>query len=306
MIKTWSTSVREEEKTLVPCNLCGKEKFRKALHCEGFSYVRCNYCNLVQINPQPHESEIQKRYGEDYLNYELGNEEVFLQLQLLALKDAGFYEIEKELLEKEPSDNASADNTSVDNASADNASADNRPKVLDIGSALGTLLAKLRDNGWHSTGVEISEAQAEYSRSRFKLDIHTLKLSDNNFPDEQFNVILASHLIEHLNDPSAFLGEAFRILSPGGYIFITTPNISGLQAKLFKNKWRSAIFDHLYLFSKKNLSSLLVKNGFKVERISTWGGLAKGAGPAFLKRFLDKAAKKHGFGDVMIIRAKKI
>ena len=286
MIKTWSTSVKEEEKISIPCNLCGKEKFSKSLHCEGFSYVRCNYCSLVQINPQPREIEIQNRYGEDYLNYELANEDVFLQLQLLALKDAGFFDLEKELL--------------------DNASANNRPKVLDIGSALGTLLAKLRDNGWHPIGVEISEAQAEYSRSKYDLDIHTLKLSDNNFPDEHFNVLLASHLIEHLNDPSAFLGEAYRVLSPGGYIFITTPNISGLQAKLFKNKWRSAIFDHLYLFSKKTLSSLLVKNGFKVERISTWGGLAKGAGPAFLKRFLDKAAKKYNFGDVMIIRAKKI
>ena len=103
-VKTWSTPVEAEEKRLIPCKLCGGSLFKPSLSCEGFSYVRCVSCGLVQMNPQPLAEEIQRRYhGKDYLAYELANEEPFLNLQLLALKDAGFDDIEKEIFTKSTS-----------------------------------------------------------------------------------------------------------------------------------------------------------------------------------------------------------
>jgi len=283
--KTWSTPVSAEEKKSVPCNLCGSNSFKPSLQCEGFSYVRCAKCGLVQMNPQPEQKEIKRRYGEgsgqDYLAYELANEKAFLDLALLALKDSGFEETERALL-------------SCDKA-----------RVLDVGCATGSLLAALRQRGWETTGVEISGPQAEYGRLNRNLDLRNGSLEEIHFPNDYFNVVIASHLIEHLNDPASFTAEVFRILASGGYFFVTTPNISGMQASLFGNRWRSAIFDHLYLFSVKTLSRLLAGKGFAVKKISTWGGLAKGAAPEKVKRLFDKAAKRFGFGDVMIMRAAK-
>jgi SAM-dependent methyltransferase len=285
MIKTWSTPIIPEEKKPVPCAVCGGALFKPSLSCEGFAYVRCVSCGLVQMNPQPLEGEIRRRYddrcGEEYLSYELANEGSFLALALLALKDAGFEEIESEFLEKPPA------------------------RLLDIGCATGSLLAHLRERGWETTGVEISGPQAEYGRDKRNLDLRNLPLEENRFPAAHFNVVLASHLIEHLNNPAAMVGEVHRILAPGGRFFITTPNIDGFQARLFRGRWRSAIFDHLYLFSIKTLSRLLEENGFTVERIGTWGGLAAGLAPAPVKRVFDRAAKRFGFGDVMIIRARR-
>jgi SAM-dependent methyltransferase len=295
-IKTWSTPVNPEEKKPVPCALCGGELFRHALSCEGFSYVRCARCGLVQMNPQPLEEEIKQRYdersGKDYLSYELANEGSFLALALLALKDVGFDEIETELL-----------NTSKLLATSNLPA--KPPRLLDIGCATGSLLAHLREKGWETTGVEISGPQAEYARRQRNLDVRSLPLEENRFPADAFNVVLASHLIEHLNAPAALVAEVRRILAPGGRFFVTTPNIAGFQARLFKGRWRSAIFDHLYLFSIKTLSRLLEEKGFAIERIRTWGGLAAGLAPAPVKRVFDKAAKRFDFGDVMIIRARK-
>jgi ribosomal protein S27E len=100
-IKTWSTPVVPEEKKPIHCTLCGSLIFKPSLSCVGFSYVRCASCGLVQINPQPQEAEIKRRYGQyygkDYLAYELANERTFLNLQLLALRDADFDEFEQEL-----------------------------------------------------------------------------------------------------------------------------------------------------------------------------------------------------------------
>jgi SAM-dependent methyltransferase len=238
----------------------------------------------VQINPQPLERAVSNRYqdayGEEYLRYELANEAAFLRLQELALGDADFPALEEALKKR------------------------GRPRALDVGCATGALLARLRDRGWDVTGVEISPA-GEYARRERALDVKSLPLEKNHFPSGSFDVVLASHLIEHLTDPAGFVREVYRICAPGGCFMVTTPNISGFQARLFRGRWRSAIFDHLYLFSTKTLSRLLRANGFWVEKPVTWGGLAAGSAPALIKNLADRMAKQFGFGDVMLLRGRK-
>jgi len=284
-VKTWSTPVKEEKNCIVPCACCGGIEFIPALNCEGFGYVRCKSCSLVQMNPQPLKSEIIARYNQtsasDYLKYEIENETAFLKLQQLALEDAGFFNLEKTLF----SDNG-------------------KPSLIDIGCATGSLISFLRDRGWNVTGVEISPG-AEHARNVRKLDVRSLPLEENKFPGGCFNACLASHLIEHLNDPRSFLTEVHRILKSGGHFFITTPNISGFQAHLYRGRWRSAIFDHLYLFSVRTLTRMMMDAGFKIESVHTWGGLAAGLAPAWLKKTADFLAKRLGCGDVMIVRAGK-
>jgi 2-polyprenyl-3-methyl-5-hydroxy-6-metoxy-1,4-benzoquinol methylase len=238
------------------------------------------------MNPQPSPAAIAARYGKehgkDYLAYEIANERSFLELQKLALRDAGFFDLEKELIaaDKKP------------------------PSILDIGCATGALLEMLSAGGWKTQGVEISTPQAEYCLRR-GLAVSGKPLEENHFPRESFDVVLASHLIEHLNNPGSFVREVFAILKPGGRFYVTTPNISGLQARIFKNRWRSAIFDHLYLFSAKTLKKLLENSGFIIEKKASWGGLAAGTAPRPVKAFFDRAAKRLGSGDVMILRARR-
>jgi len=280
----------------LPCTLCSNVIFSPLLKCGEFSFVRCKSCGLVQRNPQPVKEEIIARYsnmyGNDYLAYERENEASFLRLQQLALKDAGFNRLEKILF------------TRNDRQKTARVLYSSSPSVLDIGCATGAVLEVLREHGWQVTGVEISPS-ADYAQKTRNLDVKNLPLEENNFPSQNFDVILASHLIEHLNDPRAFLSEVNRILKDNGYIFITTPNINGLQAQLFGSRWRSAIFDHLYLFSVRTLKQLLTSTGFKTESCRTWGGLAAGTSPKWLKRTADFLAKRFNFGDVMILRAVK-
>jgi len=316
----------------IPCVLCGSPEnrintekdfslsFKEALVCEGFSFVRCKRCALVQRNPQPDKKEIIARYsdtfGKDYLAYELANENSFLKLQQLALKDVKFEFDADKFMQKyqEQRKDISAEGESATLPTAPTAPAEPTvPAVLDIGCATGALLAHLREHGWRVTGVEISPC-ADFAKNERSLDVRNLPLEENNFLSGSFHAVLASHLIEHLNDPKTFLSEINRILKDEGQIFITTPNISGFQARLFGSRWRSAIFDHLYLFSKSTLSKLLKDTGFTVESCRTWGGLAAGSfsgiaegrTPKWLKKTADYLAKRFNCGDVMIIRAKKL
>jgi len=284
--KTWSTPVTEEEQRPVPCALCGGGRFKPSLSCEGFSYVKCGGCGLIQINPQPVAVDVQRRYGQshgdEYLTYELDNEAVFLDLQKRAFVDAGFDRMEQQLRKH--------------NGQA--------PSVLDVGCATGAMLSFLRERGWQTVGVEISPA-AEYARHERGLDVRRRCFEDCRFPSESFDMVLASHLIEHLNDPVTFFREAWRVLRCGAYLMLITPNIDGFQARLLGSRWRSAIFDHLYLYSARTIKAMLKAQGFTSEGVYTWGGLAAGIAPMPIKTFADKAAKALRLGDVMLVKARK-
>jgi SAM-dependent methyltransferase len=254
--------------------------------CGQFAFSRCPSCGLVQQNPQPLAEAVRSRYGEDYLAYEEANQDAYRDLELLALEDLG--------LEGHAAP-----------AFLRAASEGSRPRALDVGCATGALLAALRERGWAAQGVELSATQAEYGRSRYSLPICAGTLEAAAFPTGSFDLVHASHLIEHLNDPGSFLGEAARVMKPDGLLVLTTPNAEGLQAKLLGPAWRSAIYDHLYLFSVRTLRELLAREGFEVTALITWGGWARGLKPAFLKPVLDRAAKLLGIGDVMAMLARR-
>jgi len=285
-MKTFATPPRTEPRRVVPCALCGSLSFAPLWDCGGFSFVACGTCGLVQQNPQSEAASVQERYGASYLEYEIANQTAFRDLELLALEELRLRAAASGLFARAESESR-------------------RPRALDVGCATGALLDALRERGWEPQGAEICAPMAEYGRLRYRLPIHSGSLESARFPDGRFELVHASHLIEHLNAPGLFLDEVGRVLASDGLVVLTTPNVSSLQARLFGAAWRSAINDHLYLFSRRSLEKLLSAHGFRPLRAVTWGGWARGLEPAFLKAPLDRLAKSLGFGDVVAIMARK-
>jgi 2-polyprenyl-3-methyl-5-hydroxy-6-metoxy-1,4-benzoquinol methylase len=223
--------------------------------------------------------DLKHRYGQNYFEYELRNEDNFFNLMKLGLADIRFF-----------------DRT---------AGQSQAKSFLDVGCATGMLLEYMRDQGWNVRGVELCRESAEHGIQRRKLDIFVGTLEDAAFSHSTFQAVHFSHLIEHVPDPKAFFLNVRRILTPDGFLVVVTPNIDGLQARLFREGWRSAIADHLTLFSKKTLREMLAAAGYRVLQTVTWGGLAEGSVPWWLKRPVDLLAKKLGFGDVVMMLARK-
>lgn len=270
----------ENERTdTVRCVVCGSEADRPFWHCGDFGFRRCSECGHVYQNPQPVFDDLQKRYQDEYFDYELENDAAFLDLMLRGLSDIGF--------------DARTDSLK-------------RPRrFLDVGCATGALLEHLQTKDWRVEGVEICVPAAEYGKKNREVQIHVGTLETVRLPDESFDVVHFSHVIEHVPDPAAFLGEVRRLLKPGGYVIIVTPNTAGFQAKLFGERWRSAIADHLNLFSTKNLERLVSACDLDPLAHRTWGGIAQGMAPNWIKRPMDRLAKPLGFGDVVLVLARK-
>lgn len=279
-MKTYSSKPGVGEKSReVPCLLCGSTRYSRKWDCGEFRFVKCRECGLVYQNPQTLSSHILSRYDDEYFAYERQNEEPFLNLMKLGLKDVGFYDWEESLKV--------------------------RGKALDVGCATGALINWLSARDWVAEGLEICKPSADYAREKRGLTIHSEPLEKAGLEKESYSFIHSSHVIEHLNNPRAMVNEVYRLLTPGGYFACITPNITALQPFLYGNRWRSAIADHLVLFSARRLADLLEEEGFSIESRKTWGGLAAGSVPAWLKNSADGLAKRFGFGDVVILLGKK-
>ena len=279
MPKTYSSRPSSERTETIPCPGCRSARARRFLDCEGFGFVQCADCSIVYQNPRPAFDDLRKRYNGQYFSYELENESNFFGLMRMGLDDIRFNERTADF---------PASRT-----------------FLDIGCATGMLIESMKQAGWDASGVDVCRESAEYGIAHRGVRISIGTLEEARFGSESFSVVHFSHLIEHVPDPRGFLREVKRILKPGGLAVITTPNVDGFQARLFGSAWRSAIADHLVLFSKATLASMLVSEGFELKQNVTWGGLAKGTAPVFIKKPADFLAKRLGLGDVILFLSAK-
>jgi SAM-dependent methyltransferase len=114
--------------------------------------------------------------------------------------------------------------------------------------------------------VEFSEETVRMVNER----IDDLKLIEGDIfsaelKEGSFEVVTFWHVLEHLPRSQKVLERVRRLLSPGGWVFISLPNLNSLQARLFRRYWYA--FDdvprHLYHFAPRPLEILLGEQDFQ-------------------------------------------
>jgi 2-polyprenyl-3-methyl-5-hydroxy-6-metoxy-1,4-benzoquinol methylase len=136
-------------------------------------------------------------------------------------------------------------------------------RLLDVGCGSGTYLKLMRDLGWQVRGVELDEGAGQTAR-KAKLDVRQGTMDDLDPElDGMFDVITVGHVIEHTHDPVAALTAARRVLKPGGMLWIGTPNLGSLGARVFRARWRALEPPrHLVVFTGSALTLALHRAGF--------------------------------------------
>ncbi len=129
--------------------------------------------------------------------------------------------------------------------------------ILDVGCSTGTFLEAAADRGWAPTGIEIDEGAAKHAAGRLNVPIHTGR-ANAVLPDlGSFDVIVMSHVLEHVNDPRATLDLVSSHLRPGGILLLRAPNARGRSATLTRARWswfRPPI--HLSYFSDQTIDRM--------------------------------------------------
>lgn len=141
-------------------------------------------------------------------------------------------------------------------------------RLLEVGCGNGKKLARLHALGWNVTGQEVDSVASEYARRR-GINVHVGSLETMDAA-EQYDVVIMSHVIEHVHDPIALLMTCHRMLKKNGLLILLTPNAASYGHRKFGATWRGLEPPrHLHLFTCESLIQISKKAGFNHHRCRT-------------------------------------
>lgn len=135
--------------------------------------------------------------------------------------------------------------------------------------------------------------------------------------DRQFAVVTSSELIEHLPSPRAFLSNVYRLLTPGGTLAITTPNVSNWIGRIrflmfgelrwFDDIWGREL-NHVSPITQAQMRLMLDESGFDLIESraagSFHGPLAMALAAPLILPFVALSGQR-GWGDCSIYIARR-
>ncbi|HWF72079.1 MAG TPA: methyltransferase domain-containing protein, partial [Solirubrobacteraceae bacterium] len=210
--------VEREMVSVDRCPMCGYEHFRTAFEEPPYSVRRCQRCGVGWVSP---------RLGPDGL--------------------AAIYQADSYWRSESPKTQGYADYRADERLYLDTfrrrlgfalRHGPHGGRALDVGFAAGFCMAVLRERGFETHGVEVSETIGSHARDHFGFDtVHFGTLESSPYPDHHFDLITMWDVVEHVPDPGALLRKAARLLVPGGLLVVETQDIDSRFARSLGPRW---------------------------------------------------------------------
>lgn len=151
-----------------------------------------------------------------------------------------------------------------------------RGSLLDLGSSVGHMLEAAAQRGWSVSGIELDPATASLVRERTGFDVRAGVAEEVLSSFGAVDLIVMSHWLEHLPDPSTAFARATEHLPVGGGLLLRVPNARSQGAGLLGSfwPWYCPPF-HLFYFSRRSIEYLAKSNGLSIEWLETARGDAQ-------------------------------
>src|SRR5262249_2083248 len=154
-------------------------------------------------------------------------------------------------------------------------------------------MTALRERGYDVRGVELSKPMAELARRRLgdAAAVHCGVLDESIFGGMKFDVITMFDVVEHIEDPIAFLATARPMLPPpGGVVVSETQNVASWFAKVMGVRSQHYKFqEHLWHFDPRTVRVLLQKAGLALVEWSP----RRGGKHVSLRFLVERAGRVH-------------
>jgi SAM-dependent methyltransferase len=219
------------------CPVCGSAEHRFLFVKNGGSYVACNDCSMIFLNPVFND--------DDLIEYYQNNTAV--QALAHASEDDFYRKIYGVGLEAI---------TGVRESGT----------VLDIGCSSGLFLDIAKEKGFQTYGIELNKTEVAIARSKghviWDVPIQDLRL------EPTFDIITLWDVFEHIKDGVAYLTNLKHWLSKNGVLFMQIPNANSLAPRIMRDKCN--MFDgleHVNLYSPNTISAVAASAGYRVQSI---------------------------------------
>lgn len=225
------------------CPICAETDYRKLYTLDNGGLISCKRCGTVLFVPRPTIDELKTFYD---------NQQYRENFDISSMVGADFaqhrYKSLCDVLERFDVQVTSKPNR----------------RLLDVGCGTGDFLQVAQRDGWQVTGTELSTTAAEQIASRLGISILIGEITSLQLPEVTYDLITSYHVIEHLIEPLAMLRRLYQLVSDEGAIFLETPNIGSLGARLRRAKWSHIIPpEHITYFQPSSLQYALEQAGFK-------------------------------------------
>ncbi|RJR26824.1 class I SAM-dependent methyltransferase [candidate division WWE3 bacterium] len=221
------------------CRICNNTNIT-TLELPKFKLDQCSDCGYAQLSKYPSEEEVEKIYKDNYFEEKRGSDHI---------NDSKMkFEFVEKFIKKDG-------------------------LLLDFGCGTGNFLKSAKEAGYNVCGFDVSEYAAEYVKTNLNIETKSGKFNEDVYAQESIDAVTSFDVIEHLTN-FEYMVDCFKTwLKPGGYLFLTTPDIKSWDAVVLKKNWYGfqKYPEHINFFTSKSLRILLESQGFKVEKVKVWG-----------------------------------
>jgi 2-polyprenyl-3-methyl-5-hydroxy-6-metoxy-1,4-benzoquinol methylase len=136
-------------------------------------------------------------------------------------------------------------------------------RLLDIGAGCGAFLLVAKGLGYSAEGLEPDPDAAAACRSS-GFDVRAGSFPQTALPENAYEHVVLSHVIEHLHHPVEAIKEIRKALKPGGRVWMATPNLDSSGLRRWGRNWRGLEPPrHLVLYNAASIAGLLKRMGFQ-------------------------------------------
>lgn len=266
----------------------------------SWDFWRCKSCESLFLNPRPNLSSIGRAYEKYYTHASVATSQSLISKLTVKLRNECYYHWLG--IEQSPRLNLKSSIFLFflrpffkPIFPLERLSSLPRGSLLDVGSGNGDFMMAASKMGYFADGLEIDSSAVTYARS------NGLSVKQGSFEylssfTKTYDYVVCLHVIEHVHRPEELLQMLFRVLKPGGKLFLVWPNPRSFLLRWFGVHWRGLEAPrHLCLFSKLAIKNL-IKN-HPAEKISfvpspaqtfssSW--LISGRSDGFLIKILNK------------------
>jgi SAM-dependent methyltransferase len=137
--------------------------------------------------------------------------------------------------------------------------------ILEIGCSGGPLMQRLRKQGYTDvTGIDVSTSAIELAKARGVPHVSVMDGAALEFNNARFDLVIASDVLEHIEDEGKALREWARVLRPGGRLMVFVPAHSYLWSE------HDVVNHHFRRYSRTGLVEAISRAGMKPVRSSFW------------------------------------
>lgn len=235
----------------INCPACGGKNHVLEFNKNGFSYVSCDRCSTLFVNPRPPIDMIEMFYSKSKSTSFWVNE-FFKPVE----------EIRRERIFKPRAKQIASQFSYLKEG-----------RIGDIGSGFGIFLEELK-KFWKDADLVAIEPSIEMVDICISKGLSVIPkvIEKVDEIDGNFDLLTSFELFEHLHNPEIFIKKIWKLLKPGGHVIITTLNGQGFDLQILWENSKS-IFPphHINFFNPESIRNLLEQNKFVIEKIETPG-----------------------------------